>query len=68
MVSFTTPANWLVRVPRSVWSQAAALYAAGAARVEYGTPHGLSPEDGLRLLGTQVLPALRAGGALSAVE
>lgn len=34
------------------------LFAAGANRVEFGTPHGLTPEDGLRLLGEKVLPAL----------
>jgi 5,10-methylenetetrahydromethanopterin reductase len=32
---------------------------AGADRVELGTPHGLSDEGGVELLGTAVLPALR---------
>ncbi len=36
-----------------------ALFAAGATRVEFGTPHGLTEETGLRLLGEVVLPALR---------
>ena len=39
--------------------QALALFAAGAGRVEFGTPHGLSEESGLRLLGEAVLPHLR---------
>ena len=45
--------------PDDVAGQAAALFEAGAQRVEFGTPHGLSKEEGLRLLGEQVLPALR---------
>lgn len=42
------------------------LFAAGAGRVEFGTPHGLTEADGLRLLGEAVLPALRRsrGGML----
>ncbi len=37
--------------------QTEALFAAGARRVEYGTPHGLmKPEVGIRLLGERVLP------------
>jgi 5,10-methylenetetrahydromethanopterin reductase len=45
--------------PEEVAAQAAALIDAGAARVEFGTPHGLSEEQGLRLLGERVLPILR---------
>jgi 5,10-methylenetetrahydromethanopterin reductase len=45
--------------PAEVAEQAHALIAAGADRVEFGTPHGLTPETGVRLLGEQVLPALR---------
>ena len=30
----------------------------GATRVEFGTPHGMSGADGIRLLGDHVLPAL----------
>lgn len=45
--------------PDEVAQQAADLFEAGAQRVEFGTPHGLSPAEGLRLLGEQVLPALR---------
>lgn len=40
-------------------SQANALFAAGATRVEFGTPHGLTPAEGIRLLGEHVLPTLR---------
>lgn len=46
--------------PEQVAEHAARLLAAGAARVEFGTPHGLTPEQGLRLLGERVMPALRA--------
>lgn len=45
--------------PDEVAAQAAELFAAGAGRVEFGTPHGLTKEEGLRLLGERVLPALR---------
>lgn len=38
--------------------QSESLFAAGAQRIEFGTPHGLVPETGIRLLGEQVLPAL----------
>ena len=44
--------------PPDIVSQAEALFEAGAARVEFGTPHGLSPPHGIELLGRQVLPAL----------
>lgn len=46
--------------PEQVAEQAHALFAAGAQRVEFGTPHGLRPETGLQLLGEAVLPALQA--------
>lgn len=39
--------------------QAEGLFAAGASRVEFGTPHGLISENGIRLLGEQVIPALK---------
>lgn len=45
--------------PDDLAEHAQRLFAAGAQRVEFGTPHGLTPEAGLRLLGTRVLPALR---------
>jgi 5,10-methylenetetrahydromethanopterin reductase len=38
--------------------QAEALFAAGATRIEFGTPHGLPPQNGIRLLGEQVIPHL----------
>jgi 5,10-methylenetetrahydromethanopterin reductase len=40
--------------------QAAALYDAGAARVEFGTPHGLSSRRGVELLAERVVPGLRS--------
>lgn len=46
--------------PDQVANQAAALFEVGARRVEFGTPHGLTTAQGLRLLGERVLPALRA--------
>ncbi|MGH7331734.1 MAG: LLM class flavin-dependent oxidoreductase [Candidatus Rokuibacteriota bacterium] len=49
----------LAGTPEEVAAQADALYAAGAHRVEFGTPHGLDEAEGLRLLGDDVLPALR---------
>jgi 5,10-methylenetetrahydromethanopterin reductase len=45
--------------PDDVVAQAAALFEAGASRIEFGAPHGLTAEEGLRLLGARVLPALR---------
>lgn len=46
--------------PEDVAEQAAAIFAAGACRVEFGTPHGLTAASGLRLLGERVLPLLRS--------
>ena len=45
--------------PEQVAAQAAALFEAGARRVEFGSPHGLTAEEGIRLLGERVLPRLR---------
>jgi len=45
--------------PDDVAEQALQLYAAGAQRVEFGTPHGLDEAAGVRLLGEAVLPLLR---------
>ena len=42
-----------------IW-QAERLFAAGASRVEFGTPHGLPSAKGFRLLGEKVIPALRS--------
>ncbi|HEY3060795.1 MAG TPA: LLM class flavin-dependent oxidoreductase [Chloroflexota bacterium] len=45
--------------PDDILGQVAALRAAGATRIEFGTPHGLdSPSTGLQLLGEHVLPQL----------
>jgi 5,10-methylenetetrahydromethanopterin reductase len=49
----------LAGTPEQVARQAAALYEAGASRVEFGTPHGRSPRRGIELLADRVLPALR---------
>ena len=51
--AFSGDANDLIR-------QAEALYDAGATRVEFGTPHGLKPGRGIRIIGEQVIPALRS--------
>jgi 5,10-methylenetetrahydromethanopterin reductase len=45
--------------PEQVARQAEAVYAAGAHRVEFGTPQGLTTEGGLRLLCERVVPHLR---------
>ena len=50
--------------PNQVAEQAIELYHAGATRIEFGTPHGLSEAEGVRLLGESVLPALRSSGVL----
>jgi 5,10-methylenetetrahydromethanopterin reductase len=47
--------------PAEVAMQAQELFEAGASRIEFGTPHGLSEESGMRLLGEAVLPRLREG-------
>lgn len=46
--------------PEQVVEQAKRLFEAGARRVEFGSPHGLTEEDGIRLLGERVLPQLRS--------
>ncbi|HEX5594491.1 MAG TPA: LLM class flavin-dependent oxidoreductase [Micromonosporaceae bacterium] len=45
--------------PEQVAAQAAAVFDGGASRVEFGTPHGLTPASGVDLLGRRVLPLLR---------
>jgi 5,10-methylenetetrahydromethanopterin reductase len=45
--------------PEQIVRQAEALFAAGASRIEFGTPHGFTDAGGVRLLGERVLPALR---------
>jgi 5,10-methylenetetrahydromethanopterin reductase len=46
--------------PDQVAEQARALFEAGARRVEFGSPHGVTEEEGIRLLGERVLPRLRS--------
>jgi 5,10-methylenetetrahydromethanopterin reductase len=48
-----------VGTPDDIAEQVAMLFAAGASRIEFGTPHGLTTERGLHLLGERVLAALR---------
>jgi 5,10-methylenetetrahydromethanopterin reductase len=45
--------------PEEVAEHARQLYDAGATRVEFGTPQGLSTADGVELLAGRVLPLLR---------
>ncbi len=45
--------------PDDVAAHAVSLVKAGATRVEFGTPHGLTDLGGITLLGQQVLPAVR---------
>lgn len=47
--------------PEQVAAQAQRLFEAGAARVEFGPPQGLTEMTGVELLGTAVLPALELG-------
>lgn len=44
--------------PDQVAAQAQSVIDAGAARIEFGTPHGLTDASGITLLGTRVLPQL----------
>jgi 5,10-methylenetetrahydromethanopterin reductase len=50
----------LAGTPEQVARRAEALFDAGVARVEFGTPHGLDPRRGVELLAERVLPALVA--------
>jgi 5,10-methylenetetrahydromethanopterin reductase len=45
--------------PASVAEQAIRIFEAGADRVDFGTPHGMTDDHGVELLGTRVLPAVR---------
>jgi 5,10-methylenetetrahydromethanopterin reductase len=45
--------------PEDIIDQVEALYAAGVDRIEFGTPHGILSETGIRLLGERVLPCLK---------
>jgi 5,10-methylenetetrahydromethanopterin reductase len=44
--------------PERIAAHAEALFAAGADRVEFGTPHGIDERRGVELLGARVLPRL----------
>ncbi|MEZ4521852.1 MAG: LLM class flavin-dependent oxidoreductase [Thermomicrobiales bacterium] len=44
--------------PGDVIEQCEAVFEAGAGRIEFGTPHGLSTASGIKLLGDVVLPSL----------
>ena len=46
--------------PEEVALHAEAVLAAGARRVDFGTPHGVPEHHGIELLSTRVLPRLRA--------
>jgi 5,10-methylenetetrahydromethanopterin reductase len=46
--------------PDAVAEHALDVLSAGADRVDFGTPHGTTDDHGLELLGTRVLPAIRA--------
>jgi 5,10-methylenetetrahydromethanopterin reductase len=52
--------------PRDVVRQVERLADSGAARVEFGTPLGPDPAEGIRLLGEQVLPAFRTTSLVEA--
>jgi len=45
--------------PQQVAEHAIAVLSAGANRIEFGTPHGLTDDGGVELLGSRVLPAVR---------
>lgn len=45
--------------PGEIAEQILTLFEAGADRVELGTPHGLTAQKGLRLLGQDVLPQVQ---------
>lgn len=49
--------------PQQVAAHAIEVLGAGASRIEFGTPHGLSDDGGVELLGSRVLPAVRAAMA-----
>jgi 5,10-methylenetetrahydromethanopterin reductase len=49
--------------PEQVTEQVNRLLEAGARRVEFGSPHGLTEEEGIRLLGERVLPRIASHAA-----
>ncbi len=50
----------LAGTPDDIVERVVALAEAGATRIEFGTPHGLDDLGGIKLLGAEVLPAVRA--------
>ena len=46
--------------PDDIIVQTIALFEAGANRIEFGTPHGIDPLNGLKLLGKVVLPQVHS--------
>ena len=63
-IAANTPDHMLDRFvlagnPEDIVRQVQALAAAGAERVEFGNPHGLSEVEGIRLLGDRVVPNFR---------
>ncbi len=44
--------------PEDIISRCEALYEAGVDRIDFGSPHGIRFEKGLRLLGKKILPSL----------
>ncbi len=48
--------------PEDIVRQCEAIFAAGASRVEFGTPHGVDPREGVRMLGERVLPVCSSSG------
>lgn len=51
--------------PEEVAAHAAEVYDAGAHRIEFDSPFGLTPRAGVDLLGAKVLPMLRSAGYAS---
>lgn len=45
--------------PDDIIQHSQRLFAAGANRIEFGTPHGIESVTGIRLIGEKVIPALR---------
>ncbi len=45
--------------PADLVAHAERLFSAGVDRIEFGTPHGLNPSTGIRLLGEKVVPYLK---------
>jgi len=46
---------------RDLINQAERLFEAGVSRIEFGTPHGLNPAVGIKMIGERVLPNLKLG-------